>query len=229
MNEAMQSAQVASKPGSRNWWKIGFFLALFAFELVREVAVVSAASHAHPEASGRGILNVTSDARQRGNEWVRARGAWKRIDAKVAVISPPSGIWDPIYAESKIIPGITTIECHKEMNKCFVSSVEIHRDIVSYPKIGIYESKFTERYVTYTDYSPLCYNYIIKIEFNSDKISAFGHRKNFENSDCAQVLEEVRLAFFQGEVSGGGGPDGHFVPIISTAATIVSALEGLAG
>lgn len=66
-----ESAESKSWLKRRNWWKIGFFVMLVAFEFMREIAVLSANSP--PAISGNAFVSELGP-------FVMARGRWVRLD-----------------------------------------------------------------------------------------------------------------------------------------------------
>lgn len=94
-------------PRRRNWWKVGFFVALLAFEFTRELLVLTEAQGATPNA----MAHVFSY-----DGFVTVQGSWKRIDGG-----------------GSLVPGTVTIECRRETGQCVEASTMINDEFVHAP------------------------------------------------------------------------------------------------
>ena len=177
-----------------NWWKLAFFVALVAFEITREVAVLEGSSKAR----------VTGQASVFGmGGHVTAEGRWKRIDGG-----------------EPIMPGAVAISCWRESGTCTEASVSISGKHISAPDISTYQAEFDLDGVSYVNQNPRCVTYNTRIDLKMRK--AFTVRTRNEGatdllgSSCSKVEQRIEMQLANGfdiadyrlEI------DEHFVPIV---------------
>lgn len=180
-----------------NWWKVAFFIALIAFELAREFAVIANDQAAQPNTS-KSIF---------GNEnYIAARGSWLRSDGG-----------------SPIIPGAVTIECRKETGQCVEASVSAGEVYFYAPELDWFDAKFTPEGVTYLNDNPDCARYTVRIDTVTDRAFATRDRKaNPLNDMCVNMEKRVAMELGDGGPRKFDASGEHFVPLISA---LVGALD----
>lgn len=199
-NKALGSDAAIAGPNVRriNWWKLGFFIALLAFEIARETAVVAIAnSEALPKPAVRKLVS------QAEND-IYAEGSWRRTDGG-----------DPIF------PNIVTITCSRERSTCRVSEVVITDDRVSPPTITTVPAQFDGGSVRY-EMRGGCVHYFVNID--SAIGSATSIRTLLPNDeqtpiiDCDFAEERIEMELADGydrsEGSNDGLPEGFFLPLM---------------
>ncbi|NML04248.1 hypothetical protein [Sphingomonas sp. G-3-2-10] len=171
-----------------NWWKIGFFIALFLFECAREWAVIEAFEPP----------KIASIARvDRYDTFVTASGQWQRLDGG-----------------SDMLPGSTKIECWQDQGKCYEISYMFMNGYVGEPNLDVFDAKFSDDAVTYENDAPQCAHYSVRIDLNLKKVIATRDRKaKPSNEMCAKL--EPRIEMTLGEGRHDYRPDQeHFVPVV---------------
>lgn len=186
------SREIGAKP-RRNWWKIAFFIALLAFELTREIAVLESAQGARP--------NTNAHLFSYGG-YVRAQGSWKRIDGGGA-----------------LVPGTVTIECHRETGRCLEASVMVSEQYVYAPEIDWFDARFSPVAISYENDRPDCARYSVRLDLKMQKVFAVRDRKeNPTNPNCANLERRIEMQLGDGFEPSRTALDGHFVPIIRAIA-----------
>lgn len=182
----------AVTPRGQRWWKIGFFVLLFVFELTREVAVMWA--NQTPQ------MSVNKLVKQYG-QFVMAQGRWIRSDGG-----------------GRLIPLMAVISCDRETGKCEETTVTTNDNYVNTPDTSRYEATFTPDLVTYVNDDPDCVRYTTRLDLKMETASQVRERKPSTNPNCA--IKEKRMEMrlddgFQREDSK-LALEGHFLPIIKT-------------
>lgn len=173
----------------RNWWKISFFIALLAFELTREFAVLASAQGAQPNTAAH-LFSYDG--------YTRAQGSWKRIDGGGA-----------------LTPGTVTIECQRETGRCLEASVMVSGKYVYAPEFNWFDARFSPDSVSYENDIPDCAHYSVRLDLKMKKVFAVRDRKeNPANLNCANLEPRIEMQLGNGYESRGDMTDGHFVPII---------------
>lgn len=180
-----------------NWWKIGFFIALFAFELTREYAVLAEAQGAMPNA----FANVY------GTEgYAAAQGQWTRIDGG-----------------DRLVPATVTIQCRQERGECIEVSTMVYDDYVSAPDVDLFRASFSPQAVTYENDIPECARYSVRIDLRLQQVLAARERKERPtNPACANMERRIEMRLADSNDSRPNALDGHFVPLIRIVAAIFS-------
>lgn len=159
----------------RNWWKIAFFVLLVAFELTRELAVVSSKPQAHPN-SNADVYSYEALG------FVSAEGTWKRIDGG-----------------GKLVPGTTKIECWRKRGECIEAHTMIYENSVFAPDLSYFPAKFTADAVTYENDAPLCARYAVRVDLSLKKAFATRERKDRpEDPDCAKLEKRLEMQLADG-------------------------------
>jgi len=105
-----------------NWWKIGFFVALFAFEITREIAVVASYESAMVGPS------IATTYRSPDGAFVTAEGRWEHPET-----------------DERGIPAAVTIQCRREIHQCVIASeIVMFARFVPTPDVGTYDATFTD-------------------------------------------------------------------------------------
>lgn len=112
----------------RKWWKLAFFVLLFAFEVVREWAVIENATGAQANAPFHLF---------RMEGYVVANGRWWRTDGG-----------------GKLVPSTVTIECRQETGECVEASVAMFGEYVPAPEMDWFDAQFSPDAVTYLNDRP---------------------------------------------------------------------------
>jgi len=173
----------------RNWWKVAFFVALLAFEMAREWAVIASAEEAQPSAVGMVFGS---------GDYIAARGRWKRIDGG-----------------DRLVPSTVTIQCRREMALCIESSVSINDRYVSAPEVELFTAQFTPDAVTYENDSPECARYSVSIDLKLKKAIAVRERKlSRTNARCVTLEPRIEMQLSDGYDPDDSKFDEHFVPMM---------------
>ena len=193
-DRAMVEERVRPK---RNWWKVAFFVAIVAFELAREVAVLESATGAEPN-TRFAMFNF------RG-EHVTAEGSWRRTDGK-----------------GQLVPTVTKIVCRKELNECFEATSNIIDNSVFPPDVDFFQAQFGPDSVSYTNDSPTCVQYAVRLDLKMEQVLANRKRKSTAG-DCANAEPLITMRLGDGKESDDYGREinEHFVPIIILLAAVL--------
>ena len=162
--------QTVSSPTARrrNWWKVGFFVMLIAFEFAREFAVVNAGEGATP-AVGKYISGY-------GNV-LTATGSWQRSDGG-----------------SPIISGTVQIECFRDTNICIEAQVTSNGKYFHAPSIDIFRARFSGTSVSYTNDNPDCAKYSVLIDVKTERaIATRDGKENPKNEFCKKLEKRVAM------------------------------------
>ena len=177
----------------RNWWKAAFFVALLAFEVAREFAVIANASGAVPS---------TSASVDHYGSFTFAEGTWKRIDGG-----------EPLE------PGTVTINCDQELQRCDHAWVGIREKYVSAPELNWYNAKFEPESISYENLSAICVKYTIRIDLKLKKVFSVRERKlNTSEPRCNNLENRIEMQLSDGLGIEDKPQKGHFVPLIDLAA-----------
>lgn len=181
----------------RNWWKIGFFVMLFAFELAREWAVLASAQEAWPNVS------YQFDSY---DGFTKARGVWKRIDKG-----------------DKLVPVAVTIECRRELNQCVEMSTSMRGNSVFAPEAEWFDATFSADGISYQNTNPVCVTYAVRIDTRMEKVFAVRTRKpNPNNEMCKEMEPRIESQLADGfDNHDFDAKKGHFVPIVSLISAIL--------
>lgn len=193
----MDSEAKLKKPW--NWWKIGFFVILFVFEVTREIAVIS--SHQTPVVN-EGLSVINADG------YVVARGKWRRTD----------------YG-SPLIPKAVSIECWQHTGQCVEAHSNTSDGYVYAPRLDWFDAKFTSDGVTYENNQPECATYSVRIDLKLEQVSASRVRKdNPTNKLCKELEPRVAMQLVEGFEPNKEPFAGHFVPILDLVSWVIKTL-----
>lgn len=180
-----------------NWWKIAFFVALLAFEVARELLVISHGPHAHP----------TMNSVIFGNErFASASGTWRRTDGG-----------------GDLVPASVKIDCFADQGRCVEASAMILDDSVLAPEMDWFDASFSDGLVTYANNMPDCASYIVRIDTKLEKVTALRERKdNPKNPNCSKLERRIGMELVEGGPREKDPLEGHFVPVFQLLAAIFS-------
>lgn len=193
----MESSDQTEKPKARrNWWKIGFFVALLAFEVTREIAVIEGSAEAQPNAYFS-MFNAGTFA--------TAEGSWKRIDGG-----------------EKLMPTTVRIQCWRDQGSCIEAYSSVMNGYFYPPDIDYFDAKFDGDAITYDNQSPKCASYSVRLDFKLKKVIAVRTKKpDAPKPDC-NVLSDGRVEMQLANSYEYRNPaEGHFVPVISALGAIL--------
>lgn len=176
-----------------NWWMIAFFVALLAFEVAREFAVVEANDPL-----------VGDSLRVFGTpDYASAQGQWFRSDGG-----------------SPIVPGSVAIVCFKERNSCIEAQTMFLGGGIKWATtdITIFDAvEFTDQAVTYINDLPNCATYRVRIDLAQERVTATRNKKPTATGEACTNLED-RVAMELGDgpktaINDTSWMDNHFLPI----------------
>lgn len=181
----------------RNWWKIGFFTALIAFEIAREVIVLQADAQAKP--------NVNFNLFQ-FRDFTSAAGVWKRTDK-----------------DEKMAPTVVKIECEQSRGICTMVDTHMNELWVFEPNIKTFAARFTPDSITFADESAACATLKFRVDFAMKKVNAIREKKLHPDKafPCDKMEGRIDLTLAD---SGYDTPDigKHFVPVIFVLRTVAN-------
>lgn len=170
-----------------NWWKIGFFVALFAFEVAREFAVLAAAER--PK-----LLTMASVYSFDG--WTVAEGSWRRID---------NG--------GTLVPTSVRIQCDQGRGECTEVSVHVDENTVWSPDVETFQAQFGPDAITYENNSPTCVHYSIRIDLRLKKVIGVRERTADKSDLCKPLEQRIEMQLADGWDLSENTMEGHFVPV----------------
>jgi hypothetical protein len=187
-----QSERAAQSWRGGKGWKIAFFVALLAFEVAREWAVI--ASFQQP----------TLLVRARVFEWggfVTAEGRWNRIDGGEA-----------------LIPVAVRIDCRQDRQECVETTVQIWDGEVHAPDVTTFEARFSPDAVAYENNQPGCVRYFVRIDLKLKKVLNVRERKANDDPNCRLIERAPRIEMQLGDgwTKVNNPLEGHFVPVLAT-------------
>lgn len=180
-----------------NWWKPAFFIVLIAFEIARELAVISGSASAEP--ISRSMVFAVDG-------YVQAEGSWKRIDGG-----------------GELVPGTVTIQCDKATAQCIEANTMIHDRYVFAPDVRNFQATFTPESVSYKNMNASCADYVVRIDLQLKRAFAVRTRKtNAGNATCAKLEPRIEMQLADGSKAGVDPTEGHFVPFISVIRAVTN-------
>jgi hypothetical protein len=188
----MTQQNVISKIGlaksRRNFWKYAFFIALLAFEIAREIAVLAASAP---------IKSNTSGFFFHQDGFIQAEGIWKRIDGG-----------------QPLIDTVVTIKCYVDIERCFEVSTILQFGYISPPHIDRFFANFSPENVSYENNEPACVRYIVKLDLTLNKAFAIRERKESVTSvNCEKLERRIEMQLGDSFTATFNPLTGHFVPI----------------
>ncbi|MXO72076.1 hypothetical protein [Alteraurantiacibacter buctensis] len=181
-----------------NWWKYAFFVAIIAFELAREFAVL---------ASSNGAEAIRDADLFHLDGYIRAEGTWRRSDGG-----------------ERLLPGTVTIECLPEMGKCIEASVTFVDQYVSTPEIDWFDARFSADAVTYENNRPDCARYLVRLDIPQRRVTAVREKvPNASNPSCAVLEDRIEMELADGLDPNRSSFGEHNVPLLRAIAAVVNA------
>lgn len=172
----------------RNWWKYAFFVLLIAFEITREILVVSASDGAKFGGASRFFHT---------EGFATASGMWKRIDGG-----------------GKLVPALTTIECDRTLQRCTEISVNVIDGHVMTPLADHFEATFNDDGIAYENDRPDCAKYSVRLDYRMRAVFAVRERIENPSNERCQILEErIEMRLDDATQDQSNIMDGHFLPI----------------
>lgn len=180
----------------RNWWKIGFFVMLFAFEFVREIAVLNI--------NNPPTIIANATVGQLG-PYISARGRWTRLDK-----------------DEDLVPSSVSIECNEASKECTEASVMVLDGGVGTPNVSRFPAKFEQDSVSYQNDTPACVTYSTRIDLKLKKaFSVRDHKKDAQNDElCKGTEERIEMVLGDGWKTKKDPLDDHFVPFMRVLAAV---------
>lgn len=167
-----QSNQPKSRFWKRlNWWKIGFFVMLAAFEFTRELLVLK--SGGAPAPNARAVLMQLTN-------YTTVSGVWKRTD---------NG--------EELAPTLVTIECYEADGFCMEATNHWDKDYVFAPKLTRLNAEFRPDMITYVNDAPLCIQYVVRLDLNLKKVSMVREQKA-QHGTCDENFERIEATLVDG-------------------------------
>jgi hypothetical protein len=172
-----------------NWWKLGFFVTLFAFEGAREVAVL--------ESSKPVDLAAIKTVSQFG-DLIHAEGVWIRND---------NG--------ERLLPLLVTIECNRSEGNCLEASTRVlpGRSVVT-PTAESYPARFGPGTVEYQG-KGVCTNYSVRIDVKAEEAYQTRTRTKDNSPNCRIYGSKLSARLGNGWDDLKPALEGHFVPLFS--------------
>lgn len=186
--------------GRFNWWKAGFFAALFALEITRELLVMAEGTPAMPMVSAS-VFHIGS--------WTVAEGRWKRIDNK-----------------GDLVPALIKIECDQDKVECRETSVLIHDNAVWSPNTETFKAQFAADAITYENVSPVCTHYAIRIDLRLKKVIGVRERTADKSELCRNMEDRIEMQLGDGWDLNRDPTKGHFVPLLSFFRRVFQVFDG---
>ena len=181
-----------------NGWKVGFFVALFAFEVTREFAVL--VSNEKPRLSAQAIVYEFKG-------WVTAQGRWVRIDGGV-----------------ELLPVAVTIKCRPERGECIEATVNVNDMRVGVPEMTTYPAQFSPDAVVYNNTFPVCAHYRTRIDLRLKKVLSVRERTGDKSKLCEGTEERIEMQLADGWKP--ERPlEGHFLPVLQAVSAVANWLD----
>jgi hypothetical protein len=178
-----------------NWWKIAFFVVLFAFEITRELYVIELS-----QPTNLAAIKVVSHF----GDITHAEGKWVRNDEG-----------------DRLSPMLVSIDCNRAEGTCIEASTRVFPGgYVATPTVETYAAQFGADTIEYQN-KGVCTNYSVRIDLKAQEAYQTRTRTGDQSATCAPY--EARLSARLGSGWDDLKPpfDGHFVPIMSMTKVIV--------
>ena len=184
----------------RNWWKIGFFVMLIAFEFTRELVVLEGGAKNKVSAAAS-VFSVGS--------YTTATGQWVRTDGG-----------------ERLMPAAVLIECDEDRGECMEVTAHSFSGSVGTPVIDRFPAEFGADTVSYENEDPACARYTVRIDLKLEKVIALRERKdNPENLACQKLEKRIEMTLGNSYDNLEDPLEGHFVPIFAFIAATVKMLD----
>lgn len=198
----------------RNWWKIGFFVLLFALEVAREIIVL-----------GNDASNV--EAQPLIAEIVFSMGGDTRV----------TGTWTRTDGGDPLVTTGVAIRCIEKNGICIEAAYKTNGLNVYAPDITIYDAEFGANHITFRDASSACMNYLTRIDLATKKVTRIRERRLLED-DASALSPEIkqlcdtsddRIEMVLSDTDNRRSPkdplEGHFLPIFSAVSWVGNAFD----
>lgn len=184
----MTEQQQVSWLRRRNWWKIAFFVCLFAFEIAREIAVIAN----NEPVPFRAIAGVYS-----GKEWSTAEGQLQRIDGGAA-----------------LSPVLVSIQCSRSKQSCTEVTVSEILGSISPPNFEVFPARFEADAIVFDNTRPLCARYRTRIDFRLQKTFSLRESTADKSEMCKGTEDRIEMqlgdSLLDGDLAGK-----HFLPLFA--------------
>jgi hypothetical protein len=177
-----------------NWWKIGFFVSLLAFEVAREIAVL-----ANDRDASAGVLASVSSF----SGFTAAEGRWVRIDGG-----------------DKLIPAAVRIECWQERGECTEASATANEGYFHAPTMETFKARFLPQAIEYENDNPVCAHYSVRIDLRLQKTFAVRERTSDKSPMCKGMERRMEMQLGDGFDATDNPLEGHFVPVLNIVIAI---------
>lgn len=180
----------------RNWWKIGFFIALFSFEVAREIVVIQSDAEAQPNVNFRLF---------RYQDYTAAAGIWKRTDK-----------------DEKMTPTVIKIECEQSKGTCTMVDTHMSELYVFEPNVSSFEARFSPDSITFDDNNAKCATLKFNIDLRLKKVNAMREQKpdTVKDEMCSKMEKRLDLTLADSSHSS-LDMEKHFVPVLSALKAIL--------
>lgn len=183
----------------RNWWKIGFFVLLIAFEFTREWAVLAS--------SDRAKIAVSANVFSAGG-YTTATGQWMRTDGG-----------------ERLVPASILIECDEDRGECMEVSTFMLTGSMGTPVIDRFPAQFSPDMVSYENDAPKCARYTVRIDLKLEKVIALRQVKDGPlDKNCDFLEKRVEMTLGSSYDNLEDPLEGHFVPLFAVLAGLVKML-----
>jgi hypothetical protein len=172
-----------------NWWKVAFFVMLLVFEVTREIVVIQNAVPVQPNVKVS-LFDAT--------DFTSVSGIWKRTDGG-----------------SELLPVLVTIQCRSADKFCTESTVNYDKQYVFPPELTRLDAEFQPDMITYVNDTPLCVQYITRLDLKLKKVSMVRQAKPSVGKMCKGNEERIEATLADGFVPAEYYTKGHFLPILS--------------
>lgn len=190
-------AEIDNKTTRVNKWKIAFFVLAVIFEVTREIAVI--ASNSTPTINTSGTAYISENG-----GYVSANGEWVRTNLGPSLVRTPA-----------------TIECRKNLGICIETTVHVLDNTVMAPDVSIYEARFADEGITWTNDNPACATYKVRIDFKSDKVFSERRKKvpidanGLMGQDCSHLENLIVMELKKSSQDEVDLTKDHFLPVFS--------------
>lgn len=173
----------------RNWWKIAFFVLLIIFEITRELVVIQSKIPVEP--------NVKMNLFQ-ANNYTSVSGVWTRTDGG-----------------SELTSSLVTIDCRNSDGFCTEVTVNYDDQYAYAPELTRLDAEFKPDMITYVNDTPMCVEYITRLDLKLKKVSMVRQAKPDTGEFCKGSEERIEANLTDGFVSNDHYLKDSFLPIFS--------------
>lgn len=198
----LETDAVLTTAWNRNWWKVAFFLALFAFEVAREWIVIANAA----SIGGGTIFRVSAVG-----DHATANGEWIRVDGG-----------EPIKRNA------VNIVCQRGWGGCMEIQAELlGQSIEIWPTF--YAAEWvSEGLLTYSKNDAECVRYGVTIDARQHRVTSSRQLREDAPEKCRKLEERIAMELADGirhtSTVDRGLYDGHFLPVIGSIVWLMDKL-----